>query len=73
MSIWIQMLYSGFKRENHSHSLETTMTISIADLFAARLAELQEKELESQRKINETIANVKSLIAELEAIEFPEV
>jgi hypothetical protein len=49
------------------------MTISIADLFAARLAELQEKELESQRKINETIANVKSLIAELEAIEFPEV
>ncbi len=72
MSIWIQMLYSGLKRENHSHSLETTMTTSIADLFAARLAELQEKELESQRKTAETLARLKGLVSELEALDFSE-
>jgi hypothetical protein len=48
------------------------MTTSIADLFAARLAELQEKELESQRKTAETLARLKGLVSELEALDFSE-
>ena len=47
------------------------MSVSIADRFAARLAELQEQDLESQRKTAQTLARLKGLVAELEAMEFP--
>ena len=44
----------------------------IADLFAARLAELEQKHQESEAKLNAMIASVRGTIAELEAIDFPE-
>jgi len=44
---------------------------SIASLFAARLAELEQKHLESERKTVETLARVRATIAELEALELP--
>lgn len=49
------------------------MTTSIADLFAARLAELKEEDLKSQRKTAETLARLKGLVAELEALDFSEI
>ena len=45
---------------------------SISDLFAARLAELEQKHQESEAKLNTLIASVRGTIAELEALEFPE-
>jgi hypothetical protein len=44
--------------------------VSIADLFAARLEELKQKDLESQAKTRKTLANIKSLVKELEAMDF---
>lgn len=44
----------------------------IADLFAARLAELEQQDRESQAKTQATLASIQATIAELEALEFPE-
>jgi len=44
---------------------------SIADLFAARLRELEEIDRQSQAKTAETLARVRATIAELEALELP--
>lgn len=45
---------------------------TVSDLFAARLAELEQKHRESEAKLNAMIASVRGTIAELEALEFPE-
>jgi len=47
------------------------MPVSIADLFAARLRELEEADRQSQAKTAETLARVRATIAELEALELP--
>ena len=41
--------------------------VSIADLFAARLEELEAKHRESQARLEKTLASIKSLVNELEA------
>jgi hypothetical protein len=46
------------------------MTTSIADLFQARLDELKAKDLECQAKTKATLASIKSLVKELEAMDF---
>jgi hypothetical protein len=46
------------------------MSVSIADRFAARLAELQKQDQESQRQTEQTLAQLKGLVAELEALDF---
>ncbi len=45
---------------------------SIADLFAARLAELEQKHRESEAKTRETLASIKATIAELESLDLTE-
>ena len=47
-----------------------TTNVSIADLFAARLAELEAKHRESQARTQKTLASIKSLVKELEAMDF---
>ena len=44
---------------------------SIADLFAARLAELEEIDRQSQARTLETLTSIRATIAELESLEFP--
>jgi hypothetical protein len=46
------------------------MSVSIADRFAARLAELQEQDQESQRQTAQTLARLRARAAELEAMDF---
>jgi len=48
------------------------MATSIADRFAARLAELQEQDLESQRKTEQTLSRLRALAADLEALDLSE-
>ena len=43
----------------------------IADLFAARLAELEQKHRESEAKTQATLASLKATIAELKALDIP--
>lgn len=45
------------------------MSQSIASLFAARLAELEEQSKESERKTAETLSRVHALVASLEALD----
>jgi hypothetical protein len=45
--------------------------ISIADMFAAKLAELERIDLESQAKTMATLESIKATIAELESLEIP--
>jgi hypothetical protein len=45
--------------------------LSIADLFAAKLAELERLDLESQAKTKATLESIKATIADLEALEIP--
>lgn len=47
------------------------MTASIADLFAARLRELEEVDRQSRERTAQTLARVRATIAELEALELP--
>ena len=44
---------------------------SIADLFAARLRELEEIDRQSRVRTAQTLASVRATIAELEALELP--
>ena len=44
---------------------------SIADLFAARLRELEEIDRQSSARTAQTLASVRATIAELEALELP--
>lgn len=44
---------------------------SIADLFAARLRELEEIDRQSRERTAQTLASVRATIAELEALELP--
>ena len=46
------------------------MTVSIADLFQARLDELKQKDEESQKKTRATLASLKGMIKELEELDF---
>lgn len=46
-----------------------TMSVSIADLFAARLRELEEADRQSRERTAQTLASVRATIAELEALE----
>ena len=60
------------RRATVSPHLETPqMTVSIADLFAARLRELEEQDRQSQARTLETLVSVRATIAELEALEIP--
>lgn len=43
--------------------------MSIADMFAAQLEELKQRDIESQRRIQELIESTRDLIKELEAID----
>ena len=43
--------------------------MSIADMFAAKLEELKQRDIESQRRIQELIETTRGLIKELEAID----
>ena len=45
------------------------MPTSIADLFAAQIAELKEQDQKSQRKTKETLTRIKSLVAQLKALD----
>ena len=45
------------------------MDTSVADAFAARLAELQQQDRESQQQTQATLQRLRGLIAQLEAIE----
>ena len=45
------------------------LIMSIADMFAAQLAELKRQDEESQRKTAETIARARQLIDDLEAMD----
>ena len=47
-----------------------TTNVSIADLFAARLEELKQQDIESQAKTRATLASIKRLASELEAMDF---
>jgi len=46
------------------------LAMSIADIFAAQLAELKRQDEESQRKTAETIARARQLIDDLEAMDW---
>ena len=46
-----------------------TMETPVADAFAARLAELQQQDRESQQRTQATLQRLRGLIAQLEAIE----
>ena len=48
------------------------MAQSIASLFAARLAELEEQNKESERKTAETLSRVRALVSSLEALNLEE-
>ena len=48
------------------------MTVSIADLFKVKLDQLVKEDQESQAKTKATLQRIKSLIGELESIEFDE-
>ena len=47
-----------------------TNQVKISDLFAARLAELEAKHIESQARLEKTLASIKSLVKELEVMDF---
>ena len=47
-----------------------TNQVKISDLFAARLAELEAKHRESQARLEKTLASIKSLVKELEVMDF---
>ena len=57
------------RRERSRQFLEN-LIMSIADMFAARLAELKRQDEESQRKTAETIARARQLIDDLEAMDW---
>ena len=44
---------------------------SIADLFAAQLAELEKRHQESEKRLQSMISSVRSMISELESLEIP--
>jgi hypothetical protein len=44
---------------------------SIADLFAAQLAELERRHQESEKRLESMISSVRGMISELEALELP--
>jgi len=46
-----------------------TNQVKVSDLFAARLEELKQKDIESQAKTKATLDSIKSLVAELEAMD----
>jgi hypothetical protein len=50
--------------------MTTTPSVSIADLFAARLEELKQQDIRSRAKTKATLASIQSLVAELESLEF---
>ena len=51
------------------HHAPRQMNTPVADAFAARLAELQQQDRESQQRTQETLQRIHGLIAQLEAIE----
>jgi hypothetical protein len=44
---------------------------SIADQFAAQLAELERRHQESEKRLDSMISSVRGMISELEALEIP--
>ena len=46
-------------------------TPSVADMFAARLAALEQQDRESQAKTRATLARLHALVADLKALELP--
>ena len=60
------------RRERSRQILDNRIMASIADIFAAQLAEMEEQDRKSREKTAQTLQRVRSMIAELEAMEFPE-
>lgn len=68
----IRPRFSGEARDRLAAPRQSAMASpSIADLFAARLRELEEVDCQSRARTAQTLASVRATIAELEALELP--